>query len=57
MSLTIRRTRCSGCLKSMTGTDRCQCTHPQPERIEMKVLKPLKLEQLEIKKDIAACVQ
>lgn len=54
MGLIIRRVRCAGCLKRLSE---CQCARPQPERIEMKVLEPLKLKQPESKKDVVACVQ
>lgn len=40
MGLIIRRTRCAACLKRMSE---CQCTHPQPHTVELKVLEPLEL--------------
>jgi len=37
----VVKVRCKKCLKKMMGENKCACSKPQPERIEMRVLTPL----------------
>ena len=51
----VVKIRCKQCLKRVAdgGAEKCQCKNPQPERIEMRVMTPVKREHIPVREAVA----
>jgi len=51
----VVKVRCKECMKRMTGENKCQCAAPKPERVEMRVMNPLRNPMAAPVREAVAC--